>query len=79
MSQPYTLQFIHRLNEDGTIDSICRDCFVTVATGLSHSALKQGEQQHTCEPALLERYKKVQSNVKIFPGIAAFWSKARAR
>jgi hypothetical protein len=64
MSQAYTLQFIHRLNDDGTIDSICRECFVTVATALSTTALEGEEQQHRCEASLLERYKKVQAKGK---------------
>ena len=58
MSQTYTLQFLHRLNEDGTIDSICRECFLTVATAFSRSDLEREEHNHRCEPSLLERYKK---------------------
>ena len=64
MSQTYTLQFIHRVNDDGTIDSICRECFVTVATALSNSELQRDEQQHRCEKTLLERYKKVRNQGK---------------
>jgi len=59
MAQASTLQFAHRLNEDGTIDSICRDCFVTVTTASSESDLEHEECDHTCDPALIERYKKV--------------------
>ena len=59
MTQPLTVQFVHRFNEDGTIDSICRDCFMTVATALSESALEHEERKHNCDPALLHhRYKK---------------------
>jgi hypothetical protein len=61
MTQAYTLQFIHRLNKDGTIDSICRDCFVTVATARSQPDLKREELQHVCQRYLLERYKKVRT------------------
>jgi len=66
MAQTYTLQFIHRLNKDGTIDSICRDCFITVATSTLRSALQSKEREHRCNAALLERYKKVQAHGKIF-------------
>jgi hypothetical protein len=59
MGQTYTIKFIHRINEDGSIDSICRDCFVTVATARSTSDLEDGEHEHACEPALIQRYKKV--------------------
>jgi hypothetical protein len=61
MTQTYTLQFIHRLNRDGSIDSICRDCFITVATARSQSELEQEERKHSCERFLVERYKKVQA------------------
>lgn len=59
MAQTYTLQFIHRLNEDGTIDSICGDCFATIATATSSADLEGEERKHCCDPALLEWYKKV--------------------
>jgi hypothetical protein len=66
MAQTYTLKFTHRLNDDGTIDSICRECFLTVATALSRSDLEQREREHTCDAALLERYKKVRAGGKFF-------------
>jgi hypothetical protein len=56
MNQTYTIKFIHRINEDGSIDSICRDCFTTIATGRLRSDLESQERQHACEPMLLERY-----------------------
>ena len=43
------------------MDSICRECFITVATATSRSALESEEQRHRCDPALLERYKKVRT------------------
>ena len=66
MGQTYILQFTHRLNNDGTIDSICRDCFTTVATAKSCSALLPLEHRHRCDSALLERYKKGAGTGKIF-------------
>lgn len=56
MNQTYTIKFIHRINEDGSIDSICRDCFVTIATARSRTALELEERKHACEPMILERY-----------------------
>lgn len=56
MNQTYTIKFIHRINEDGSIDSICRDCFVTIATGRSRSDLELQERQHACEPMTIQRY-----------------------
>ncbi len=57
MSQTHTVQFVHRFNEDGTIDSICRDCFVTVATDISTSHLELEERKHKCDLSLIDRYK----------------------
>ncbi len=65
MAHAYTLQFTHRLNEDGTIDSICRDCFTTVATAESGPALEDQEHKHRCDAYLLERYKKIHGTLKI--------------
>ena len=62
MAHTYTLQFTHRLNDDGTIDSICRECFITVANAKSGAALEREEQRHRCDASLLERYKKVQKH-----------------
>ena len=61
MTQTFTLQFVHRLNDDGTIDSICRECFVTVASVLAGNELEREERKHRCDPALVERYKKHQA------------------
>jgi hypothetical protein len=61
MTQTHAVQFIHRFNEDGTIDSICRECFITVATDLSNSHLEIEERKHNCDPSLLDRYKKSQT------------------
>lgn len=67
MTQTYTIQFLHRLNDDGTIDSICRECFVTIATALSRGELQLEERKHHCEPELLERYKNHRPHGKIYP------------
>jgi len=40
--------FAHRLNEDGTIDSICLHCFITVATANSVTGLLKSEECHQC-------------------------------
>lgn len=68
MTQTHTLQFAHRVNEDGTIDSICRDCFITVATALFDSDLEPGERTHHCEPCLIDWYKKCLDTVEILRG-----------
>jgi hypothetical protein len=46
-------QFAHRENGDGTIDSICSRCFVTIANALNEADLKRAETRHICDPAVL--------------------------
>ena len=50
------MPFPHRLNSDGTIDSICNHCFATVATSTTESDLEQSEASHVCEPARVAYY-----------------------
>jgi len=40
--------FAHRLNEDGTIDSICLNCFNTVAKADTAPLLTKRENRHKC-------------------------------
>ncbi len=63
-------QFAHRQNGDGTIDSICLDCFHTVATGDSSEALMLQEAGHKCEQrdaAMHEKTEPQSSNLRMFP------------
>ncbi len=50
------LKFAHRSNLDGTVDSICPRCIATLATAYDEAELRIFEQQHICDPALVERY-----------------------
>ena len=48
--------FPHRLNKDGSYDSICLQCFATVATAATSAALDEHDIEHTCrEESLLKR------------------------
>jgi hypothetical protein len=58
MNRP-ELTFAHRANDDGTIDSICRECFATVSTSLWEADLERAEQEHVCDPAELERFQSM--------------------
>jgi len=40
--------FPHRLNPDGSFDSICPKCFVTVSTKRSETQLADDEIAHDC-------------------------------
>jgi hypothetical protein len=42
------LEFSHRLNADGTFDSICMSCFLTIGTAESEPALAGEEKIHQC-------------------------------
>jgi hypothetical protein len=43
----------HRRNRDGSLDSICITCLVTVATGKSETELGELEKVHVCDPVFL--------------------------
>ena len=49
-------KFAHRSNLDGTMDSICLRCIATVATVYDERELLRYEQQHICDPVLVERF-----------------------
>ena len=45
-------RFVHRLNLDGTVDSICTDCARTIATESDEPALTPAEARHECDCCL---------------------------
>jgi len=49
-------KFSHRRNADGTLDSICTDCFVTIASEMSEADLVSKEGTHRCDPLLIAHY-----------------------
>jgi len=51
-------KFSHRQNSDGTVDSICHECFVTVAKARRETDLSTNEHLHCCNPAVLEWYRR---------------------
>jgi hypothetical protein len=46
--------FVHRNNSDGTIDSICTECIMVIATSRLEAALQEDEEGHKCDPFRLE-------------------------
>ena len=46
-------QFPHRHNNDGTFDSICDTCFVTIARVKEETELIPFETRHVCDPVSL--------------------------
>jgi hypothetical protein len=51
-------KFPHRTNADGTIDSICPRCYVTIASSTWEAELEGMEAVHVCEPGLLSYYEE---------------------
>jgi len=43
------LEFAHRLNTDGTFDSICMSCFLTIRTAENEPSLAGQEKIHKCD------------------------------
>ncbi len=55
MTSPVRPAFVHRENRDGTIESLCRKCCVTVCTAVWEADLDEAEKIHACDPGLLAR------------------------
>jgi len=49
-------EFPHRMNRDGTIDSICPRCFSTIGRSTWEADLDRMEAAHLCEPARLASF-----------------------
>jgi len=45
--------FPHRLNPNGSYDSICTECHQTVASSLDEDGLAAYERNHACNPLRL--------------------------
>jgi hypothetical protein len=46
-------KFPHRLNRDGSFDSICLKCFATVANTATEIELTAHDKTHACDHAML--------------------------
>jgi hypothetical protein len=45
--------FPHRQNRDGSFDSICSTCLLTVTNARMEAELTNREMNHVCDPAIL--------------------------
>jgi hypothetical protein len=52
-------RFAHRDNHDGSVDSICMDCVVTVATVAPGANLEKVERDHVCDPIVRARFENM--------------------
>jgi hypothetical protein len=55
---PLQSVFAHRNNPDGTIDSICRECLLTIASSQWEADLERAESSHKCDPHRVEELRK---------------------
>jgi hypothetical protein len=55
-------RFLHRTNPDGTTDSICKKCFVTIANSVWEADLELREKTHVCEETRLQYLKELAEN-----------------
>jgi len=53
MSNKFGESFHHRHNRNGTHDSICSCCYMTVASATGESELHPFEDAHICDPVRL--------------------------
>jgi hypothetical protein len=56
---PADRQYAHRPNQDGTLDSICKLCYLTVARAYRAMDLAQLEVRHICQPMERRRSTRV--------------------
>jgi len=56
-----TPEFVRKRNPDWTIHSYCARCFATVADSASVAEMNAAEDQHVCEPRLLEMVEQYRS------------------
>jgi hypothetical protein len=66
-------KYPHRMNKNGTIDSICPRCYATIGTSMWESDLESMEAAHVCEPSRLSYFEEKGTKV------VAFTSAARRR
>jgi len=56
-----TPEFVRKYNLDWTIHSYCAQCFATVADSSTTAEVNAAEDQHECDPRLLEMVEKYRS------------------
>lgn len=56
-------QYAHRRNFDGTLDSICKLCYLTVARAYREVDLLQLEIRHICQPVERRRATRIAHRV----------------
>jgi hypothetical protein len=62
-TSPTARQYAHRPNYDGTVDSICKSCYLTVARAYREADLAHLELRHLCQPVERRRATRVAHRV----------------
>jgi hypothetical protein len=57
------VKYPHRYNPDGTTDSICPRCFMTIGTSIWESELEEMEASHVCDADQFERFEDEKRNL----------------
>jgi hypothetical protein len=52
-------RYAHRYNLNGTTDSICKECFSTIATAIWEADLERAERTHVCESRAQGQFRKL--------------------
>jgi hypothetical protein len=69
-ASPTARQYAHRPNYDGTVDSICKSCYLTVARAYREADLAHLELRHICQPLERRRATRVVHRVFDPAGVA---------
>ncbi len=54
------MKYAHRINEDGSLDSICPRCFITIANSTWEADLERMETAHICDPEWLSHFESTE-------------------
>ena len=58
MDSSQKMEFVRKRNNDQTIHSHCSQCFATVADAMSPADVFAAEEEHKCDPRLMEMVEK---------------------
>lgn len=62
-----TNHYAHRRNYDGTLDSVCKLCYLTVARAYRETDLSHLEVRHICQP--VERRRSTRIAHRVFDNV----------
>jgi hypothetical protein len=58
------VKYPHRTNSDGTIDSICPRCYMTIGTSVWEFELEEFEAAHICDADRFEHFDDERRDIK---------------